>query len=146
ATLVFEVIVPDGAETVGTYGTEFYAGAPAVTRHRSDGVTGGEAWYVGTALDDDGVGWVVRRVLERHGLVGPYAAWRDVELAVREQEGARWSFVLNHGTDAVVVPAHASGVDLLTGRPIARGEELVLSPTEVVLLREHEGHGNAAGA
>jgi beta-galactosidase len=135
-TLVFEVIVPDGAETVGTYGSDFYAGAPAVTRHRPDGATGGEAWYVGTALDDDGVGRVVRAVLERHGLVGPYAAWPDVELGVRERDGQRWSFVLNHGTDEVVVPAHASGTDLLTGRRIVRGEALALVPAAVVVVHE----------
>ncbi|RPF23108.1 beta-galactosidase [Myceligenerans xiligouense] len=144
-TLVFEVIVPDGAETAGTYGADFYAGAPAVTRHRPDGVTGGEAWYVGTALDDDGVGWVVRRVLERHDLVGPYAAWPDVELAIRERDGERWSFVLNHGTRDVEVPAHTSGTDLLTGRHVVRGEALVLAPTEVLILRENEDRGTDPG-
>ncbi|GAB3175405.1 hypothetical protein GCM10027059_49020 [Myceligenerans halotolerans] len=142
-TLVFELIVADGAEPVGTYGADFYAGTPAVTRHRPDGV-GGEAWYVGTALDDDGVGWVVRRALERHGLVGPYASWPDVELTVRERDGERWSFVLNHGTGEVEVPAHASGTDLLTGRQVVRGETLLLAPNEVVLLRESE-EGDADG-
>ena len=52
AQLVFEVLVPEGADVVGTYGTEFYAGTPAVTRHRPGGADdGGEAWYVATGLD-----------------------------------------------------------------------------------------------
>lgn len=141
AQLVFEVLVPEGAEVVGTYGAEFYAGTPAVTRHRPGGADrpgdgGGEAWYVGTGLDDTGVEWVVRRVLGRHGLVGPYAGTPDVELAVRSKDGVRFAFVLSHATGPVEVAAHASGVDLLTGRTVRAGETLRLEPTDVVLLRE----------
>lgn len=137
AQLVFEVLVPEGADVVGTYGTEFYAGTPAVTRHRPGGADGGEAWYVATGLDDAGVGWVVRRVLDRHGLVGPYADVPDVELAVRSKDGVRFAFVLSHATEPVEVVAHASGVDLLTGRAVRQGETLRLDPTDVVLLREY---------
>jgi beta-galactosidase len=136
ATLVFEVLVPEGADVVGTYGAEFYAGTPAVTRNRPGGPDGGEAWYVATGLDDAGVEWVVRRVLDRHGLVGPYADARDVELAVRSKDGVRFAFVLSHATEPVEVVAHASGVDLLTGRTVRRGGTLVLNPTDVLLLRE----------
>ena len=141
AALVFEVLVPQGADVVGTNGAEFYAGTPAVTRHRPgrhDGGEGaGEAWYVATALDAAGTDWVVRRVLHRHGLVGPYADAEDVELAVREgADGARTAFVLNHATAAVDVVAHASGTDLLSGRVVAAGETLHLEPTDVVVLRE----------
>ncbi|MEN5072733.1 beta-galactosidase [Isoptericola cucumis] len=140
ATLVMELLVPEGAEAVGTYGAEFYAGTPAVTRHRTGaGADGrpGEAWYVGTALDDAGVTWVVRRLLDRHGLVGPYADADDVELAVRTgDDGARMAFVLNHAAVAVDVVAHAAGTDLLTGRRVEQGETLHLEPTDVVVLRE----------
>jgi beta-galactosidase len=136
ATLVFEVLVPDGADVVGTYGAEFYAGTPAVTRNRPGGPDGGEAWYVATGLDDAGVDWVMRRVLDRHGLIGPYADTPDVELAVRSKDGVRFAFVLSHATEPVEVAAHASGVDLLTGRTVRQGENLVLNPTDVLLLRE----------
>jgi beta-galactosidase len=136
AELVFEVLVPDGADVVGTYGAEFYSGTPAVTCNRPGGPDGGEAWYVATGLDDVGVEWVVRRVLDRHGLVGPYADTPDVELAVRSKDGVRFAFVLSHATEPVEVAAHASGVDLLTGRTVRQGENLVLNPTDVLLLRE----------
>jgi beta-galactosidase len=131
--LVFELLVREGAEVVGTYGTDFYAGTPAVTRHRTGG---GEAWYVGTALDDEGVAWVVRQVVDRHGLTGPYADVADLELAVRERDGVRTAFLLHHGDKPVEVPAHAAGTDLLTGRRIASGERLRLEPADVVVLRE----------
>jgi beta-galactosidase len=134
ASLVFEVVVPEGADVVGTYGAEFYAGTPAVTRMRHDG--GGEGWYVATGLDDAGVRWVVRRILSRHGLLGPYADVPDVELAVRERDGERTAFVLHHGLEPIDFAAHASGVELLTGRRITQGETLRLEPTDVVVLRE----------
>ncbi|MEK8225860.1 Beta-galactosidase C-terminal domain [Oerskovia sp. M15] len=91
---------------------------------------------MGTGLDEAGLSWVVRRVLDRHGLVGPYADVADLELAVRERDGERTAFLLNHALEAVEVPAHAAGTDLLTGRRIARGETLRLEPTDVVVLRE----------
>ncbi|MGC5167488.1 beta-galactosidase [Luteimicrobium sp. DT211] len=134
AGLVFEVVLPQGAEVVGTYGSDFYAGTPAVTRNAFGD---GEGWYVATALDDAGVAWVVGQVLERHGLVGPYAGVLDLELAVRERDGVRTAFLLHHGLEPVEVAAHASGVDLLTGRELRRGETLRLDPTDVVVLREH---------
>lgn len=151
AELVMELLVPEGADVVGAYGAEFYAGTPAVTRRRVPADAGGaldagggvdepartgEAWYVGTGLDDAGLAWVLRRVLDRHGLVGPYADVEDLELAVRARDGERTAFVLNHALTAVDVAAHASGTDLLTGRRIERGETLHLEPTDVVVLRE----------
>ncbi len=133
ARLVFELLVREGAEVVGTYGTDFYAGTPAVTRHRTGE---GEAWYVGTALDDAGVAWVVRQLIDRHGLAGPYADVEDLELAVRERDGVRTGFLLHHGEKPLDVPAWAAGTDLLTGRRIAAGEQLHLEPADVLVLRE----------
>jgi beta-galactosidase len=132
STTVFDLVLPQGADVVGTYGADFYAGTAAVTRHR---VGAGEAWYVGTCLDGDGLAWVLRRAASRHGLVGPYAATPGLEHAVRETGGRRVEFLLHHGDEAVDVPAHADGSDLLTGRRIARGETLHLEPTDVLVLQ-----------
>lgn len=140
ASLVLELVVPDdGTDVVGRYGADFYAGTAAVTRrrHAGDGSAGtgdGEAWYVGTLLDQPGVDWVVRRALERHGLVGPYADAPGVELAVREGPAGRVELVLHHGAEPVEVAAHAAGSDLLTGRAVRAGEALRLAPGDVVVL------------
>ncbi len=131
--LVFELLVREGADVVGTYGTDFYAGTPAVTRHRAGA---GEAWYVGTALDDAGVAWIVRQVIARHGLAGPYADVEDLELAVRERDGVRTGFLLHHGEKPLDIPAWAAGTELLTGRRVAAGEPLHVEPTDVLVLRE----------
>ncbi|HEX6340903.1 beta-galactosidase trimerization domain-containing protein [Umezawaea sp.] len=131
---VFEVVVPEpSTEVLGTYGADFYAGTPAVTRAARGG---GSAWYVATLLDDPGVAAVVRAVLDEHGLAGPLADVPDVEVAERvTEEGVRHLFLLNHSGSRVVVPCPADGVDLLGGAARAAGDEVVLDPAAVVLLR-----------
>ena len=132
AELVFDLVLGEGAEVVGTYGANFYAGMPAVTRNAHGQ---GEGWYVGTLLDQAGVGWVMRTVLERHGLVGPYADVPGLELASRRTDAGQVDVLLHHGDTAVEVPVHVSGTDLLTGRRVAAGERLRLAPTDVLVLR-----------
>ncbi|MFC8848297.1 MULTISPECIES: beta-galactosidase [unclassified Micromonospora] len=132
--LLFELVIPQGAEVVGTYRADFYAGTPAVTRN-SFGA--GHGWYVAAGLDQQGVSWVVRRVLDRHGLVGPYADVPDLETAVRvAPDGTRLRFLLNHRAEAVETTAQAGGVDLLTGDRTATGGPLRLPARGVVVLRE----------
>ncbi|WP_338702322.1 beta-galactosidase [Streptomyces sp. Q6] len=135
ARLVFEIVIPRGAEPVGTYTSDFYAGTPAVTRNRFGG-RGGEGWYVATHLDEAGTEWVVRRILDRHGLVGPYAAHAGVETATRvAPNGDRLLFLLNHSTQTRELSAHAAATDLLTGKRVEREDPLVLDPLGVAVLR-----------
>jgi len=130
---VFEIVVPDEATTVvATYGADFYAGTPAVTRATHGD---GAAWYVATALDDAGVADVVRRAVDGHGVVGPHADVEGLEVVDRvSPEGVRLCFVLHHGADPVTVTSEVSGTDLLTGRRVTLGEPLTLNPTEVLVL------------
>ncbi|EYR64217.1 beta-galactosidase [Actinotalea ferrariae CF5-4] len=129
--LVFDLVLPQGAEVVGTYGSDFYAGTAAVTRNRHGA---GEVWYVGTLLDADGTAWVLRRVLDRHGLLGPFADAPGLEHAVREVGGRRYELLLHHGDEAVEVRAHVDATDLLTGREVRAGDALALAPTDVLVL------------
>lgn len=133
ARLVFEIVLLRGAEPVATYGTDFYAGTPAVTRNRSGS---GEAWYVATALDQPGVDQVVRRILTGHDLLGPYADHPAVETATRvAPDGTRLLFLLNHAPEPARLTAHATATDLLTGKRVEQGEPLALDPLGVAILQ-----------
>lgn len=133
ARLVFEIVQPRGAEPVATYGGDFYAGTPAVTRNAFGQ---GEGWYVATALDQPGVDQVIRRVLTRHDLLGPYADYRAVETATRvAPDGTRLLFLLNHAPETAHLTAHATVTDLLTGKRIEQGGPLSLDPLGVAVLR-----------
>lgn len=134
ARLLFELVIPRGAEAVGRYQKDFYAGTPAVTRHRFGA---GHGWYVATDLEQCGVDWVVRQVLAGHDLTGPYADVPGLESTVRvAPDGARIRFLLNHGTEPVSVPACAAGTDLLTGKRVCAREPVRLEPYGVLVLRE----------
>ncbi|EFL35581.1 beta-galactosidase [Streptomyces viridochromogenes DSM 40736] len=133
ARLVFDIVLPRGAEPVATYGTDFYAGTPAVTRNRYGA---GEGWYVATALDQPGVDQVVRRILAHHDLLGPYADHPSVETATRvAPDGTRLLFLLNHAPEPAHLTAHATATDLLTGKRVDQGEPLVLDPLGVAVLQ-----------
>ncbi len=132
ARLVFELVRPRGAEPIATYGTDFYAGTPAVTRNPYGD---GEGWYVATALDQPGVDEVVRRILAPHDLLGPYAGHPAVETATRvAPDGTRLLFLLNHAPEPARLTAHATATDLLTGKRVDQGEPLVLDPLGVAIL------------
>jgi beta-galactosidase len=135
--LLFEIVIPQGAAVVGTYGADWYAGTPAVTRNAFGA---GAGWYVAAGLDQDGVSCVVRRVLDRHGLVGPYADVEDLETAVRvTPSGQRVRFLLNHRSSPVAVTLHCGGVDLLTGDKVQSGQTLDLPPYGVLVNAEQSG-------
>ena len=133
ARLFFELVIPRGAEVVGTYRADFYAGTAAVTRHTFGS---GEGWYVGTCLDDEGVAWVTRQVLVRHDLLGPHADVPDLERTVRvAPDGTRFTFLLNHRDVAVDLTACCAGTDLLSGRSVRPGAQIRLGPRDVMVVR-----------
>jgi beta-galactosidase len=133
ARLLFELVIPQGAEVVGTYLADFYAGTPAVTRNAFGA---GQGWYVAAGLDQAGVSWVMRQVLDRHGLSGPYPDVADLETAVRvAPDGTRLLFLLNHSTEPVEVAARERGVDLLSGTRVDHGQQIRLEPNGIMLLR-----------
>jgi beta-galactosidase len=134
ARLLFELVIPQGADVVGTYREDFYAGTAAVTRN----VFGsGYGWYVGAGLDQAGVSWVIRQVLDWHNLSGPYPDVPDLETAVRVTcAGTHLLFLLNHNPEPVEVVARAGGVDLLTGARVHIGQVIRLDARGVMVLRQ----------
>ena len=132
--LLFELVITQGAEVIGEYQADFYAGTPAVTRNAFGA---GAGWYVGAGLDQQGVSWVIRQVLDRHDLYGPYPDVPDLETTVRvAPDGTRLLFLLNHGAEPVEVTARTSGVDLLTGNRVEAGQPLTIDAAGVVVLRQ----------
>lgn len=134
ARLLFELVQPQGAEVMGRYADDFYAGTPAVTRN-SFGA--GSGWYVATALDQAGVSWVVDRVLQEQGVGRTEERPAGVETTVRvAPDGTRLCFFLNHGAEPVELRAPLNGVDLLAGGRWTRGDRVRLEGCGVAVLRE----------
>ena len=132
--LFFEIVIPDGAETVGSYGADFYAGTPAVTRNDYGA---GHGWYVAAGLDQRGVSWVMRQVLAGQDVALRYPDVQDLETAVRvTPDGRRALFLLNHRAEAIEVRAECAGADLLTGTRVEAGDVVKIEARGVILLEE----------
>jgi beta-galactosidase len=102
-----DVLAPSGAEVLGTYTEDYYAGLPAVTRNRAGR---GQAVYVGTfgdaALYDTLADWLIAEAGVTEGVASP----AGVEVCTRWHAGHRLVFVLNHTRAAqqVTLPGHYS--------------------------------------
>ncbi|MCT9819809.1 beta-galactosidase [Microbacterium sp. W1N] len=119
-----EVVHPVGAQVVSTFADGRSAGAPAVTRHRSGA---GEAWYVATMPDADGVAALTAMLVEASGarpLVPDLPA--GVEVARRGDVVT----LINH-TDAGV-QLTLTGTDLESG---VDADTWALTPQQVVFVR-----------
>ncbi|MFD0741963.1 Beta-galactosidase C-terminal domain [Phytohabitans flavus] len=92
---------------------------------------------MGAGLDQAGVSWVIRQVLDWHNLSGPYPDVPDVETAVRvTRDGTHLLFLLNHNAEPVELVARAGGVDLLTDQRVRIGQIIRLDARGVMVLRQ----------
>jgi beta-galactosidase len=130
---VFDLVIPQGAEVLGTYTEDFYAQSPAITRNSFGS---GTAWYVGAELEQDGLDAVLGAAVGSR--TGAYAGIDGLEASRRWQGGTRYLFLLNHGDQEIRVPADRAGTDLITGAQIEAGTKVALPPAGVVVLRSEE--------
>lgn len=117
-----EAIDLRGASVLATYRKDFFAGRAAVTRHCYGK---GEAFYFGTLPAHSALVEFFGALSQQRGIRAPIRADAGVELSVREGDGQRFLFVINHQpTPARVDFGRWSGEDVLTGRTCAGSETL----------------------
>jgi len=126
-----EIVHAETADVLATYAEDFYAGTPVLTRNRFGA---GQAYYVATDPEDAFLDAFVDKLLAHHGIAAPLEAPPGVEVAVRERDGQRVLFVLNHTAETthVPLPADASYRDLLRGMAVTG--KLSLAPRDVRIL------------
>lgn len=124
-----EVLRLQGAVPLAAYGSDYYAGTPAVTEH---GFGRGCAYYAAARLDAAGLEKLLRTALRRAGLA-PCPPPAGVEVHTRCGAGADYTFYLNTGTGEAVIPA-ARGRELLSGRDIDGA--LRLAPLQGAVLEQ----------
>jgi beta-galactosidase len=112
-----EVIRTERAETVAVFDDDYYAGLPAVTRHRFGS---GEAWYLGTELEPAFYDELIRHLAEKAGVRAPLDVPEGVEVTRRSGGGKDFIFLLNHGAEATAIDLTGfHGQEMLTGRTAA---------------------------
>ena len=122
-----ELVRTTTATTVASFVDGPVTGSPAITRN---GHGAGEAWYVGTALDERSFASLVSDVLAEVGV--PARDGASVEVVTRVGEHSRFTFVINHSDEGVELPI--PGFELITGQAVA--STLVIPAGQVRVVRE----------
>ncbi len=120
--LLCDLIHAETAEVVGTYGSDFYAGRPALTRNQFGR---GAAWYIASDPTQEFVNTLLKHLCQEQGVEALLTAPDGVEVTQREKDGKSFTFVLNHNADPVQVDLGGrSRTDLLTGRQLSGSVDL----------------------
>ena len=132
ARLWCDIIEPKGCQILATYAKDFYAGRPAVTMN-TFGL--GKAIYIGTMSHQhfyhDLVSWL-RQMCSLHPLL---KVPENVEVSMRQKEGMRVFFLLNHQNSPVRIQFYKPMHDFLTGNTFSGNYDL--PPHGVLVLDEH---------
>ncbi len=140
ARLWCDIIDPRECEVLATYSQDFYGGRPAMTMNQF-GL--GRAIYLGTMFPQpfyhDLVGWL-RQLCN---LVPVLKVPDNVELSLREKDGVRIYFLLNHHSTPVRVHFAHPMHDYLTGSALSGNYDL--PPHGVLVLDERVGQAAPAG-
>ena len=127
-----DLIEPKGCQILATYAKDFYAGRPAITIN-TFGL--GKAVYLGTMSHQhfyhDLVLWL-RQMSSLHPLL---KVPESVEVSMREKEGTRVFFLLNHQNSPVRIQFYKPMHDFLTGSTFSGNYDL--PPHGVLVLDEH---------
>ena len=132
ARLWCDIIEPRDCQVLATYAKDFYAGRPAMTMH-TFGL--GKAIYIGTTSHQhfyhDLIGWL-RQVVNLHPLL---KVPETIQVSMREKEGTKVYFLLNHQNSPVRIQFYKPMHDFLTGSTFSGNYDL--PPHGVLVLDEH---------
>ncbi len=131
AGLLCDLLHSEGAEVLATYEEDFYAGMPVLTRNKFGE---GYAYYAAARFDAAGYEKLLNKVCADNNIKGVMTTPDGVEATLRENKDKKYLFLLNHAADTKTVIAEADYFDLLSGKAIRKGEEMVLNKTDVMIL------------
>jgi beta-galactosidase len=126
-----EIIHCEGAETLATYGSDFYAGRPVVTRN-SFGK--GAAYYIASEPEERFLNDFYTRLLEEQQIQPVLATPAGVEVTRRDTTQGPLLFLLNHNAEGVQItlPAEWRYHDLIADKTVSA--TLQLAARDVAIL------------
>ncbi|HTY86329.1 MAG TPA: beta-galactosidase [Candidatus Acidoferrum sp.] len=132
ARLWCDIIEPKGCQILATYAKDFYAGRPAITMN-TFGL--GKAIYVGTQSHQHFYHDLVSWLRQMCGVQPLLKVPENVEVSMRQKEGTRVFFLLNHQNSPVRIQFYKPMHDYLTGNMFSGNYDL--PPHGVLVLDEH---------
>jgi beta-galactosidase len=132
ARLWCDIIEPKGCQILATYAKDFYAGTPAVTMN-TFGL--GKAIYIGTMSHQHFYHDLILWLRQMCGLLPLLKVPENIEVSMRQKEGMRIFFLLNHQNSPVRIQFFKPMHDYLTGNSFSGNYDL--PPYGVLVLDEH---------
>ncbi len=132
ARLWCDLIQPKGCQILATYVKDFYAGRPAITMN-TFGL--GKAIYIGTQSHQHFYHDLVLWLRQMAGLQPLLKVPEQIEVAMRQKDGSRVFFLLNHQSTPVRIQFYKPMHDFLTGQNIAANYDL--PPHGVLVINDH---------
>ncbi len=132
ARLWCDLIEPKGCQILATYSKDFYAGKPAITMN-TFGL--GKAIYIGTQSHQHFYHDLIAWLRNMGGLHPLLKVPENIEVSMREKEGYRIYFLLNHQNSPIRVQFYKPMHDFLTGANIVGNYDI--QPHGVLVIDEH---------
>jgi beta-galactosidase len=131
ARLWCDIIEPRDCQILATYAKDFYAGRPAMTMH-SYGL--GKAIYIGTQSHQHFYSDLVVWLRQMCGLVPLLKVPENVEVSMRQRDGSRVFFLLNHQPSPLRIQFYKPMHEFLTDSTISGNYDL--QPRGVLVIDE----------
>ncbi len=133
AVILCDLLHSEGAEVLGRYTSDFYAGMPALTKNTFGE---GQAYYLAAASSPAFYSDFIGTLCAEKGIEPVLVTPRGVEATLRKNETGAYTFVLNHTDEKQEIALPRAYTDLLTGTAYPPGAVLALVAKEVAILRQ----------
>lgn len=132
ARLLCDLLHTEQAESLACYGSDFYAGMPALTVNTYGK---GEAFYVATRSEPRFYRDLVRHLAEKTGIEPVLRSIDGVEVCERRDAHSRFLFFLNHKDESAELVMEQEGRSLLDGTCHPAGGAISLPPKGVMIYQ-----------
>ena len=130
--LLCDILHLEGAEEIARYGSNFYAGTPAVTKNAFGK---GYTYYVGSVLSEDGLAKVLDLACDGAGVASVIGEETELEVTRRISDAGVVYFVMNFKDQELPLPTVFAGKkDLLSGQTMEEGEMLGKYDVRIAVL------------
>ena len=118
-SLLCDLIHLEGAQSVASYESNFYAGMPAITKNQYGK---GYTYYIGTNPTEDGIVKVLDMAVQTAGVTSVVSVATGLEITCRKTDRFTYYFIFNFKDKVLPLPENFIGQkDLLTGEIIPEG-------------------------
>lgn len=135
AKVFMELLIPEGAQTMASYGHSNWNGYSAVTRNCYGQ---GKAYYIGCMTGRQVLENILSATLKDAGIgYAPEKRFPVILRKGRNDFGKSVWFYLNYSDkEQTVVHEYENGIDLLSGAEVGSGESITLAPWNLRILEE----------